>query len=104
MECPFANFIYDKKATAATSPVTVPSSVADNSADVTFERQGSYTGEYPKACKLDANMPANAKPAWPKSNYISLVSPQCAPCYTYTNKRGLDIMECPGLIFIPDVR
>jgi len=52
-------------------------------------------------CRKYPGMPAGATAAWPKSEYVSKVNPQCAPCYTYTRKSGLAVMECPGLWFVP---
>ena len=57
-----------------------------------------------EVCKRDPNMPANAKPAWPKSAYTPTQDPSCAPCYTYTRKSGLKVMECPFLLFPPEHR
>ena len=53
-------------------------------------------------CKRDADMPKGAVATWPVSPYVSTQGPGCAPCYTYTRKSGLVIMECPFLIFMPD--
>ena len=50
-------------------------------------------------CMADPDMPKNATPAWPESAYTPVGDPSCAPCYQYTNKRGLAIMECPFLVF-----
>ena len=52
-------------------------------------------------CLRDADMPANAVPAWPKSAYTPAPAQDasCAPCYEYKNKRGTAIMECPFLVF-----
>lgn len=64
--------------------------------------QSSRTVNVDKAgCLREADMPANATPAWPKSDYTPAPAqnPSCAPCYEYTNKRGTAIMECPFLIF-----
>ncbi len=55
-----------------------------------------------KQCKRLPDMPATAAPTWPSSPYISKVDPHCAPCYTYTRKSGLEVMECPGLWFPPE--
>ena len=101
MECPFVTFFPKQESRVAADNTVHPAEDnMVNGMNVIAER--SYTGEYPKSCKLDPHMPANAKPSWPESAYVSLVAPQCAPCYTYTNKNGLVIMECPGLIFLPE--
>jgi hypothetical protein len=63
------------------------------------QREGSYGGNYPAVCKRDPGTPANAKPAWPKSAYIPTGNPSCAPCYEYTRKSGLKVMECHHLWF-----
>ena len=62
----------------------------------------TYTGNYSKTCKRDPNMPVGAVPAWPTSPYVSTQAPECAPCYTYTSKHGIEIMECPFLYFLPE--
>ena len=96
MECPYLTFLPSDGAGVQ------PSSDMGQGSDVKVITERSYTGEYPKTCKRDPDMPANAKLAWPKSPYVSLVQKSCAPCYTYKNKHGLQIMECPGLIFLPE--
>jgi len=104
MECPYLNFLPEpKEGRVQSANVTYPTAngIADG---LTIQRENTYTGEYPKTCQRDPHMPANAKPSWPKSPYFSLVAPQCAPCYTYVNKHGLAIMECPGLIFLPEAK
>jgi len=63
------------------------------------QAQNVYTGNYPKVCKRDPNMPANAVPVWPKGEYTPTQDPACAPCYEYTTKHGLGVMECPYLYF-----
>jgi len=67
--------------------------------DVNVQDHNTYTGNYPKVCKRDADMPRGAKPAFPKSEYTPTQDPSCAPCYTYTRKSGLKVMECPFLYF-----
>lgn len=100
MECPFLTFAPEKKegGVVAADATANPPALEE----VRAKQQNAYSGYYPKVCKRDPHMPANAKPSWPESPYVSLVGPQCAPCYTYTNKHGLEIMECPGLIFLPE--
>lgn len=75
-------------------------SLATASAFAQTEDAGTATKH--TVCKRDPNMPANAKPAWPKSDYTPTQDPSCAPCYTYTRKSGLKVMECPFLLFPPE--
>jgi hypothetical protein len=60
---------------------------------------GTFSGHAQTACSKAPDMPANARPAWPTGSYTSYQVPGCAPCYTYVNKHGLKIMECPYLRF-----
>ena len=99
MECPYLTFLPPEGAIDRSNSNVA---VVGQGSDINVITERSYTGEYPKTCKRDPDMPANAKLAWPKGPYVSLVQKSCAPCYTYKNKRGLEIMECPGLVFLPD--
>ena len=104
MECPFLVWppadggSADNSPLPASAAVTVPATTDDG---VAVESQNTYTGNYP-ACKRPAGMPANAKPVWPSSAYTPVGDPKCAPCYEYTKKNGLTIMECPDLVFPPE--
>src|ERR1700748_16388 len=60
--------------------------------EICEQQEGQYSGYYPY--KLDPAMPANAVPAMPVSTPYKLF--KNPPCYEYTNKRGLVIMECHG--------
>ena len=95
MECPGLWFLPEgsKAADAGTVGVQVP----DNSLNVVSGN--TYTGNYPKVCKRDPDMPRGAVPVWPKDAYTPTQSPECAPCYEYTRKSGLTVMECPFLYF-----
>ncbi|MFI5196004.1 MAG: hypothetical protein ACHQD8_02850 [Chitinophagales bacterium] len=78
----------------------LPEGTTTQNLNVTSENV--YMGNYPKTCKRDPDMPKGAVPGWPKSPYVATQDPQCAPCYTYTSKHGLEIMECPFLYFLPE--
>ena len=69
--------------------------------DITVQGEKSYSGYYPgkTALRRDPEMPANAVPAYPTSPYIPLYDP---PCYRYIDKKGVSVMECHGLQFLPD--
>lgn len=71
---------------------------AQTNNDLDIQRQQSYSGNYP-SCPKDPGTPKNAKPAWPTSDYIPLGDPACPPCYEYTRKSGLKVMECHHLWF-----
>jgi hypothetical protein len=85
MECPFLLPV----APGSTSATTVK-----------MQEQNTYTGNYP-SCKRNADMPANAKYAWPTAHYIPTGNAACAPCYEYKTKHGLKVMECPDALFPP---
>ncbi|MCD6011575.1 MAG: hypothetical protein K0Q79_1437 [Flavipsychrobacter sp.] len=75
--------------------------VTTDNANIRSER--AYLGNYPHRSALQKDIPrveipANATPAYPTTQYIQLTDP---PCYTYTNKRGLEVMECHGALFPP---
>ena len=53
-------------------------------------------------CMKAADMPANAKMVFPKTAYTPVQDPSCPPCYEYTTKKGLKVMECPFLWFPPE--
>jgi len=53
-------------------------------------------------CMKAPDMPANAKLVFPKAAYTPVQDPSCPPCYEYTTKRGLKVMECPFLWFPPE--
>lgn len=97
MECPFLWFPPENEPSAegAVTAQTEP----DGSVEI--QGQNTYSGNYP-ACKKETNMPANAKMVWPASAYIPLGNPTCPPCYEYTRKSGLKVMECPNLWFPPE--
>ena len=98
MECPGLWFLPEHR-TATETAVNIWQQPNTN---LNVQTENTYTGNYPITCKRDPNMPDNAVPAWPKSPYVSTQSPECAPCYTYTSKYGLEIMECPFLYFLPE--
>jgi hypothetical protein len=98
MECPYLQFP-PEHATAAADAGVAPVTAAQPTGDLQVQSQNSYTGNYP-VCKRDPDMPANAKPVWPKGEYTPLEAQACAPCYEYKSKRtGIMIMECPFLRF-----
>jgi hypothetical protein len=81
MECPFI--------------MPVAPGYTTNTTTVDVQGQNTYTGNYP-VCKEELHMPANAKAVFPSSEYTSLGTPGCAPCYEYTTRHGLTVMECPN--------
>ncbi len=97
MECPFALFPPEKSATERTQTVTR----TENNQTMAVESQNSYTGNY-TSCAKELGMPAGATPVYPKSAYVPTGSADCPPCYEYTTKRGLKVMECPNLWFTQD--
>ena len=90
MECPGLYFKPEGKTQAAVDP---------SNNEVNIQTPRAYTGNYPKVCKRDPDMPAHAVPVWPKTEYIPTQDPECAPCYEYTSKHGVAVMECPFLYF-----
>jgi hypothetical protein len=92
MECPFLLL-----PPQGGTPVTI--NETSTAAGFTL-RHKAYTGNYP-SCRRDPDMPKRAKVAWPKAAYTPIGDPKCAPCYQYTTKRGLKVMECPNLWFPP---
>ena len=98
MECPYLQFPAEHSTADADALPPVTTAQA-NVNDVQYQGQNSYTGNYP-VCKRDPNMPANAKPVWPKGDYTPLEAQACPPCYEYkSRKTGILIMECPYLRF-----
>ena len=96
MECPFLYFPGKGGSEGSTASQTTYTTV--NAQD-----QRSYTGNYSKAyCARDPHMPKNGHTVYPKSDYIPTGNPACAPCYEYTTKRGLKVMECHDLLFPPE--
>ncbi|MCW3121503.1 MAG: hypothetical protein JWQ38_995 [Flavipsychrobacter sp.] len=67
--------------------------------DINVQSQGTYMGNYPES-KVEAPIPANAVPVYPKGAYTPLTDG--APCYQYKTKKGLQVMECHGLWFPPE--
>ena len=92
MECPGARFLPDGNATEAT--VT-----NEPSGNLSVQKEGTYLGYYNNIHSLYPQAPANAVAAYPTGPYTELQNP---PCYSYTNKRGLKVMECPGARFEPE--
>jgi hypothetical protein len=91
MECPGLWFLPDNATTAQANT------------DLDVQSVKAYTGNYQKVCRRDPDMPKNAVPAWPSGPYVSLQgNPECAPCYEYTSKHGIRVMECPFLYFPPE--
>jgi len=101
MECPYLQFPAEHGAANGISyeaQAPVIRAQANTTENVAWQAQNSYTGNYP-VCKKDADMPRNAKPVWPKGTYTPLEDQACPPCYEYTSKHGIQIMECPFLRF-----
>lgn len=111
MECPYAWFKegndnnnqtvqttrYSTQPTQATTAQTYTNGV------ISMESQRSYTGNYNYSqCAKDLRMPSGATPVYPKSAYVPTGNPDCPPCYEYTTKSGLKVMECPNLWFVQD--
>jgi hypothetical protein len=94
MECP--DLLFKTESTEINVAKTAQTS---NNNDMAVQSESSYTGNYPVNCSKDLNMPANAWPVWPKSDYRATSNTACAPCYEYRTKNGLLVMECPNLIF-----
>lgn len=100
MECPFAYFPAEHSNSTYEAPVADVNTMSTvNTLEV--QAQNTYTGNYP-GCPKMPNMPKNAKLVYPKSAYTPTGDPSCAPCYEYTTKRGLEVMECPHLWFPPE--
>jgi hypothetical protein len=98
MECPF--LVFSKQADDAAQGATeITTQTTDNGA-MDVRSQGTYTGNYP-ACDKN-RFPKYSTPVWPKSAYIPTGNPNCAPCYEYTSKHGVAVMECPYLVFLPE--
>jgi len=68
---------------------------------IEYRNEKSYTGNYPDLHSVYPQAPANAVPARPSTPYTEMQDP---PCYKYTNKRGLEVTECPGAQFAPEHR
>jgi len=60
-----------------------------------------YKSNYSDVHAAYPDAPANAVPAWPSSSsqYTALQDP---PCYKYKDKKGVEVMECPGARFQPE--
>lgn len=105
MECPFALFPPEKSASERSAEATSHTEVTRTESNgsgttVGMESQNSYTGNYNYSrCAKELNLPAGATPVYPKSAYVPSGNPDCPPCYEYTTKRGLKVMECPNLWF-----
>ncbi len=101
LECP--GVLFTSPASLASTESQAPPFVTTDNITTT-ERSRSFTGNYPTRTNNvniflnPARIPSNAVPAWPSTPYVELSDP---PCYRYTNKRGLKIMECPGLRLPP---
>ncbi len=94
LECPGVLFTPE----GGTLDQGVPTAVSlQDDGSINVQSSNSYTGNYPK---INIDVPANATPVYPKGDYTPLV--QGPPCYEYTTKNGLVVMECPGLLFPPD--
>ncbi len=103
MECPGLWFLPENGAVPVGQNVVNGDQQALQTPGVlNVQSENTYAGNYPKACKRDPNMPKGAVPTWPSSPYVSTQGdPACAPCYEYTTKHGLTVMECPFLYFVP---
>jgi hypothetical protein len=108
MECP--GVVFGPEQQVAASLYNQPgNNVTTENIDVNNSR--AYTGNYPTVNNpvlsnysntytiKNARIPANAVPAYPTTPYIQLQNP---PCYKYTKRNGLKIMECNGVIFPPE--
>lgn len=82
--------------------VNEPAAAEQSANAVEVQGTSSYTGNYPKVCKKDPNMPKGAVMVYPKSAYTPTQDPKCAPCYEYTRKSGIRVMECPYALFPPE--
>ena len=69
---------------------------------LSFATIGSNAQSAKTSCQRPADMPANAVMVYPRSAYTPLGDPACPPCYQYTTKRGLQVMECPYATFNAD--
>jgi hypothetical protein len=93
MECPGARFLPEHS--TARQDTRSRNVTEEANGNLRVESRNTYMGyqsRYPA-------MPANAVPAYPTSPYVQLQDP---PCYKYVNKRGIEIMECPGARFLPE--
>ena len=88
MECPF--ILPAQPGNTGSGPQTT---------NIDLQSQNTYTGNYP-ACNKIQGMPANAKLVYPRATYLPAGNPACAPCYEYTTKRGLKVMECPNALLL----
>jgi maleate cis-trans isomerase len=93
MECPGARFLPEHSTVQQQTPVVTEDALGN----IKVESRNTYLGYR----KLYPEMPANAVPAYPTSPYVQLQDP---PCYKYINKRGIEIMECPGARFLPEAK
>lgn len=100
MECPFLRFPPAQTNSTTVTPLVTEYNAQNGAVEV--RTQNTYAGRYPKVCKTDPEMPANGKPVWPTTEYTALGNPECAPCYEYTRKSGLKVMECHNLMFPPE--
>jgi hypothetical protein len=110
MECPGARFLPEGESTDATARnlnrentprVNRENSfdLRENNGNLDVQRQNTYMGYYNNLQSLYPEAPKNAVPAWPSSPHTEIMNP---PCYSYTNKRGIKVMECPGARFEPE--
>ena len=95
LECPGIWFEPETKQTDEPTAMNV-----NTDGTITVQSSGSYTGNYPKTYNVNFSVPAHATPVYPTGEYTSLVPG--APCYQYTTKKGLVVMECPGAWFPPE--
>lgn len=95
MECPFLLL------PAGGSNPGVNTVQADAGGHPDVQAASYYAANYP-TCKRAPDMPANGKAVWPKSDYTAVGNPACPPCYEYTKRSGLKVMECPDLWLPPE--
>ena len=97
MECPGARFLPDGK----TNSIGDNATEEQTAGNISVNRERTYLGYYGSVHALYPEAPKNAVPAWPSAStdYEALQDP---PCYKYINKRGLEVMECPGARFAPE--
>ena len=102
MECPGILFA-PEHGTATVAENSSYQTTLDVTGDNTNVRsENTYMGNYPGSTAryiIHTVIPANAVPAYPSTPYTQLQDP---PCYQYTTKRGLVVMECHGLRFPPE--
>ena len=95
MECPNARFITkNDNVTKRDGSLELPSGYTTQASVLANNTASNLP------CAKPMRMPANARLVWPdapKSDYTMVGNPECPPCYVYTTKKGLSVMECPGL-------